>query len=90
MSKLTLIASDFDSLELSCLYSETGTGQYISNTDCPIARAAKRAGYKDVQVDPNHVDSKDTIKIKGHPDDVERCREELLAGATEAYIEILD
>lgn len=93
--KIELIASDFNTLEEPCsALWDGGTGQYTINNDCPIARAVKRAGYPRADVTPEKVfehrfNTHPMLLIDGSLAEVERCREELLAGAPAAYIRIV-
>ncbi len=81
-----------------------GTNQFVNNFNCPIANALRRQGFKDICVSTFKIEVKPKFNwmlpfksrtsqefvIKGWLLDVERCRKELLAGATEAYIEVIN
>lgn len=97
MDRIVLKAEDFDRLDIPCTApfgdNEEGTGQYCNPEDCPVARALIRQGfeYDAVGVNTVFVDYEDVsirLRFDGTLKNVERCREELLAGAKEAYIEI--
>lgn len=89
---LPITADCFNSLDIPCWgrYSS----QYLDPTDCPIARACKAVGG-DFRIGPfsaitNGGFYECVLRLKGDIPDVERCREELLAGADVAYITITE
>lgn len=91
--KIPLTADCFDSLDVRC--TSDGTNQFVSNDDCPIARSIKKTTKQSLIVTALYVMMKvkgkgfeDLLLIKGNAYEVERCREELLAGAEVAYIEV--
>lgn len=85
MDKITLIASDF-----SIVAGQVSN--YTLHTDCPIARALKRAGETDFEVFTWHIEWADgrTVGIEGGYDNVEACWKEIAAGAPEAYITVIN
>ncbi len=101
MEKITLIAADFDSLNIPIHvptprgwrkdeWSDNNNGS--SANDCPIARALIRAGVVTPHVCTDII-SGVGVEIISNGNfsmyEVERCRLELLAGAPEAYIQII-
>ncbi len=77
--KITFIASDFNSLELTL----RETDQFHSVTDCPVVRAANRQGIKKYKYN-NYKGS----SIFYDFDRLELIRERLLAGETSVTVKI--
>lgn len=87
MNTIQLIPADFTDVNSAAATEK----QFTSPWNCPIYKACKRLGMDVESVGTGNIslNTEKDIRIEGMHTDIERCRQELVAGAPFAEIEII-